>query len=132
MATTIGGDHVSQTNRSAATPYVITWTSNASGAYSETIAIRSPGELAEVDFVPGSPAPTANYDIVLNDERGVDVLSGQGANLSDTTPYVVAPGIAVKDGTTTSVGYRFVAGNLSLAITNAGASKQGTIVLWVR
>lgn len=132
MATTIQQNHESQTNRAALTRYVISWTSDGSQAYAETIAIQSPGELIAVTFDPGTPAPTANYDVVLTDSEGVDVLAGQGANLSDTVSTMVCPGIPVKDGTTTSVGPRPVYGNLSLAISNAGASKAGTIVLWVR
>lgn len=132
MATSIGGDHVSRTNRSAMQPITVTWTSTSGGTYSETIAIPAPGELVSVKFVPGSPAPTDLYDVTITDAYGIDVLSGQGANLSTSTASEVCPGIPVKDGTTTSVGPRPVWGNLTLSISNAGASKAGTIVLVVR
>lgn len=132
MATTVQQSHVSGVSRSALTRYLIDWESTAGGSYTDTITLQAAGELIAVSFGPGSPAPDANYDVVITDEEGVDILAGQGANLSATVSTMVTPGIPVKDGTTTSVGCRPVMGDLSLSITNAGASKQGKIVLWVR
>jgi hypothetical protein len=134
MPTTVLQPHVSQVNRSALTRYVTAWTSNASGAASESVELIQPGELVGVTFVPGTSGsqPTDAYDVTANDAYGVDALSGQGANLSNATATMVAPTIPAKDGTTTSTAPRPVDGTLTVAVTNAGNTKSGTVVLWVR
>lgn len=59
------------------------WTSSAGGAYSQASVKRS-GTIERVVIDPGATAPTALYDIALNDEDGNDVLQGMGQNLSAT------------------------------------------------
>lgn len=44
--------------------------------------------LVEVLYNHGSPAPTDNTDVVLNDANGVDLLGGAGANIIDATTHV--------------------------------------------
>jgi hypothetical protein len=134
MPTTIIQPHVSQVNRSALTRYVTTWTSNSSGAASESVELNQPGELIGVTFVPGTSGsqPTNAYDVTANDAYGVDVLAGQGANLSNATATMVQPTIPAKDGTTTSTSPRPIDGAITVAVSNAGDTKGGTIVFWVR
>lgn len=134
MATTVTSKHVSQVNEAVVRRYTVDWTSASDGTYSEAINSGETiaGEIVRVVFNPGSTAPTANYDITITDAQGFDVLAGQGANLSATDTTNVAPGVPVKDGTTTSVGPMIVCDVLTLSITNAGASKNGTVVLYVR
>lgn len=43
------------------------------------------GRLIGLHTNPGSPAPTANYDITLIDGDGIDRLQGVGANRSTST-----------------------------------------------
>ena len=109
----------------------LAWTSAADGSASGDTPSLS-GELMKVVFDPGSAAPTANYDITLNDANGFDVLAGFGANLSATVTTQLKPGIAFKDGTTTSVAPTVIDGVLTLAVTNAGDTKSGSVVLYLR
>lgn len=92
------------------------------------------GELQRVAFVPdsGGTQPTNAYDMLLKDEHGVDVLAGQGANLANNANTHVCPGVPLKDGTTTSVRPILLSGVLNLEITNAGDTKGGLVVLYVR
>jgi hypothetical protein len=50
--------------------------------------------LDSVETVPGSPAPTADSDVVVNDEHGLDLLNGNGTDLlNDTAVKAVVPSI---------------------------------------
>lgn len=124
--------------------HVFEWTSDGSGnatlasgvlgsngLISQGAAVS--GAIARVVFIPSATAaPTNLYDVTLTDADGVDVLSGQGANLSDTAAYSVCPGIPLKDGTTTSTILVIVNSVLTLNVSNAGASKSGKVVVYVR
>ncbi len=103
------------------------WLSDAStGAVSGVLTKVLSGIIDRVTFVPdgGGTAPTALYDVVLNDTEGFDVLNGKGANLSATV--------------TTSVSPAFTGGNLSvegvldLVVSNAGNAKGGKVFIYVR
>ena len=63
-----------------------TCTADASdGSYPETeTAAKISGNLMALETNPGATAPTANYDIVLDDAQGHDVLEGTGANRHTT------------------------------------------------
>ena len=74
---------------------------------------------------PGATAPTANYDIVLTDEDGLDALSAGGANRHTSTTEAFVPLVST---TQPSV----VCGATTLAITNAGNAKVGTFKLYIR
>ena len=54
------------------------------------IATKISGKLLALETNPGATAPTANYDIVLNDADGIDVLGGAGANRHTTSSEKVA------------------------------------------
>lgn len=113
--------------------HVFEWTSDGSGNATVVSEVGISGAIARVVFIPSaSAAPTANYDATLTDADSVDVLSGQGTNLSDTVSYSVCPGIPLKDGTTTSTILVIVNSVLTLNITNAGAAKSGKVVVYVR
>jgi hypothetical protein len=90
------------------------------------------GEIQRVVIDPQSPAPTDLYDITLTDEDSVDVLAGQGANVSTSATSIVCPGTPLKDGTTVSVRPVVVDGILTLNITNAGNGGAGKVVVYVR
>ena len=53
------------------------------------------GIIIKVETDPGSTAPTANYDIVLNDELGADVMEGELANRSATATQFVRTAVSV-------------------------------------
>lgn len=109
------------------------WLSDASGNVTLPSGLAVSGQIERVVFIPSSSAaPTSLYDVTLTDEDGVDVLAGQGANLSATVKSSVKPGIPLKDGTTTSTVPTVVDGILTLNVSNAGDSKGGTVVVYVR
>ena len=113
--------------------HVFEWTSDGSGNATVVSEFAVSGAISRVVFIPSaSAAPTLNYDVTLTDSDSIDVLSGQGANLSDTASYSVCPGIPLKDGTTTSTLLVIVNGILTLNVSNAGASKSGKVILYVR
>lgn len=70
----------------------ITCTGDASdGSFPQTnLEDAIEGRLLALETNPGATAPTANYDIVINDAEGVDVLQGVGANRHTTTAEKVA------------------------------------------
>jgi hypothetical protein len=82
------------------------------------------GEVLRLVTVPGvAPnAPTDDYDVVVNDEDTTDVLMGAGANRDTANTEQVlgsSLGCVAND-------------KLSLAITNAGDAKKGTVYLYIR
>lgn len=111
------------------------WTSDVSGNVSGNLSPQAvSGEILRVVTVPngGGTVPTANYDVTLLDEHGLDVLNGRGANRSDTNPEQFMPGVTVSDGTNNGAAPVAVSGILELRVANAGAAKGGTVVLYVR
>lgn len=48
------------------------------------------GKLLALETDPGATAPTTLYDLVINDQNGLDVLHGAGANRSATATEKVA------------------------------------------
>ena len=52
----------------------------ADASFPATVLPRIEGRLLALTTNPGSPAPTANYDITLLNQHGADVLQGVGAN----------------------------------------------------
>lgn len=59
----------------------VAWTGDASdGTVPDTSLGVVAGQLERITTNPGSTAPTANYDITVEDEDGLDMLGGAGAN----------------------------------------------------
>lgn len=120
--------------RASVRTYTLDWLSHTDGVVDLDTDVAIVGEILRVTFVPdgGGTAPTNLYDVLLKDAHGIDVLGGQGANLSGTAASSVCPGVALKDGTTTSVVPVAVAGVLNLEVSNAGSGKGGQVILYVR
>lgn len=100
------------------------WTSDdTTGAVSGTTTYPYDGRLIGAITVPsGSAVPSANYDIAVNDADSVDVALGALANRSDTNTEFVA------EASMAGVAHS----KLTIAITNAGNSKQGILYLLIR
>lgn len=133
-----GSVTITAQNQGASLPRVVrkitlAWTSTAGGAVSGTLTNYISGIIARVVFVPGSAGsqPSDLYDATLLDENGLDVLAGQGANLSNATTTHILPGVPFKDGTTTSTAPCWLDDKLELQIANAGNAKSGTVILYV-
>lgn len=101
---------------------LISWTSNSSGAVTLS-GLFLEGLIAKVVFGVGSATPTTAYDVVLNDADSIDVLGGDGANITVTGSVVKVP---VLDSLPA---YTF--GQHTLSITNAGDAKSGTLRIYM-
>ncbi len=120
---------------------LIDWTSDdTTGAVTATTAKIS-GQLLKVVTDPGAAAPTANYDIAITDDESVDVLSGLGgtggtdpslANRHTSTTEVVH--LWAENAATDVVpgSQPYVCSTLAVAVTNAGNSKNGQIIIYYR
>lgn len=99
-------------------------TSDNEGATKQTTYAYD-GLLERVAFIPdpATTTPTTGYDVTITDSDGVDVLAGLGADLAVT-------GTVVK---THANGLTAVAGSkLTLNVSNAGNSKGGIVILYLR
>jgi len=94
------------------------------------------GRLVKAVTVPsGTAAPTDNYDIVLTDEQSLDVLTGVQSTLANrdqtATEQVY---FLVLDAAATPLAqsvHPIVCSTVTIAVTNAGNSKAGTIYLYL-
>jgi hypothetical protein len=99
------------------------WLSTSSGAAGDTTSFTYNGECVRLVTVPSAvTAPTDDYDVVINDDDSTDVLMGAGADRDTAnTEQVLASSLGV------------VANDyLTLAVTNAGNKKLGTVHLYIR
>ena len=110
----------------------ISWTTNASG--DATIDTkRLSGRVVRASFIPsGVDVPTASYTVRINDNDGIDILSGYGlAGLSATNSTTVTP-MAVDSILGQPSSYPFVIdGVLSVTVGSAGANTSGRISLYI-
>lgn len=113
------------------------WVSDdATGAVSGTCK-KIAGSLIKAVTVPsGTAAPTANYDIALTDPNTVDVLGRCIASLANRHTsnveevYCLVSSLAATDPG--GVLHPTVCDPLTFAVTNAGNSKAGKIILYYR
>lgn len=105
--------------------YSLVWVSDANGDVNLHTFELIRGVIYSVKFIPStSSAPTAAYDLVLNDQDGADLLQGTGANLSATAPTTVP--FAARPVLDHASGEK-----VELVVTNAGNAKGGTVVVIV-
>lgn len=99
--------------------YVFAWTSTAGGAVEDNESVEQVADrVLQVETIPSATAaPTADYDVTLEDGNGVDMLQGQGANRSASA----AEGVVFD--TPTIITTRAMV----LKVTNAGNAKSGTV-----
>jgi len=112
--------------------YSIAWTADGSGnVNSNPIALRH-GRLSQIKFVPtnGGTQPSNGYNVSLPDADGVDLLAGQGQNLSNTAAKLCAPVIG---GVSPALFPYFVEDQTAInpTITGAGANANGRIDLYI-
>lgn len=104
----------------------LTCTADASdGSFPSTaLTTKFEGRLLKLVTNPGATAPTDNYDLVLNDQNGADVLQGVGAN-RDTTNTETA--VIVYSGTGTHPAVDD-SDTLTLVITNNSVNSAITVI----
>lgn len=96
------------------------WTSTAGGAAALATAAGYYGRVISFLSDPGATAPTDNYDAVVTDADGYDVLQGAGVDRDTVNTEQGVPPAA-------SVAF----GPLTLTIANAGNAKNGVFVLLI-
>ena len=109
------------------------WSSNASGdASGTTLALT--GQILGIITVPSATAkPTKDYDLYLKGPKDLtckfDAFNGLGLNRSSATTEAFSP--TMNTGT-----YRTQAmpvdGTYTLVVDNAGATKSGTVIMFLR
>lgn len=107
------------------------WTADASAATVPATASTIPidGYVFMVVTNPGATAPTTLYDITLTDSDGVDIMGGELADRHTSNSEQAFP---LMSGSTDFFGGRFVAGVLTLNVTNNSVnSATGTVVIYI-
>jgi len=115
----------------------VEWTSSTGGAsttstadinyMTQTVSDVIKGRyLMQAQTVPdGTDAPTAAYDVAVNDANGEDLFDDGLANRSATAAESVFP---ASDGVNAVVP---IVSDLSIAVTNAGDTKAGKVILFI-
>lgn len=109
---------------------ILDFVANSSGAADRTIGLQ--GRLVKALTNPGSPAPTANYDIYFYDAEDT-ALSLTGTILENrhtTTTEAVYPLVAGAGGTVTAVPPVAV-GNYVFTVANAGSGGAGRVIIYL-
>jgi hypothetical protein len=103
------------------------WTSAAGGQADATTTRLYTGRIEAIVFTPGTgpTQPSDAYDVLLLDGNSLDVLAGNGADVSNAAPVVKVPGTATAPGAV-------VGSALTLGITNGGDAKTGSIAVFIR
>lgn len=106
-----------------------TWTGDATnGSVPATACDSIDGYVIMAITNPGTPAPTNDYDIALNDADGIDVMGGKLADRDTAGSEQAIPLLA----DTAHYGNRWVSGTLTMAITNQSvASAEGALTVYV-
>lgn len=114
---------VSENRHGSVRKIIFDWTSSAGGAADATTTYPYNGRIIGLTTIPdGVAAPTDNYDVALTDADGHDMLLGAGTNRDTANTEHVAEG-----------SLSGVAGSaITLAVTNAGSAKKGTVIVWIR
>jgi len=106
------------------------WTSSTGGAATDTTDVSYDGLVYRVIIAPGSSAstPSAGYDVAINDDDGYDILNGLGTNSSTgtTAHYGVSTGGYSKSPISA------VSSKLNLAVSDAGSSNTGEVIVYIR
>ena len=107
--------------------YKITWawtSDDATGAVT-CEAVKVKGRVQRCVTNPGATAPTADYDIVINDEDGVDVMQGELTDRHTSASEQAWPLVGTLPVEV------LVLGDLTPVVSAAGNSKIGEIILYV-
>lgn len=97
------------------------------------------GELIKIVTDPGSPAPTANYDVILTDDEGVDLsihmddvaIAALIARHTTTTEETYLP-LEDTAGTARISAWPVICGPLTVSLANAGNAKATQVIIYYR
>lgn len=99
------------------------WLSSAGGAADATSTYAYDGQILAVVTIPdGAPTqPDDNYDVVLQNSLGIDLLAGTGLNRDETNTEVLTSGLIPVS-----------ASKLTLGVSSAGAALGGQVIVYIR
>lgn len=120
-------------NRSKMTKVIADWVSDdATGAVTGS-SRKVCGRLVKAVTDPGASAPTDNYDIALTDDASADILANTDATLlnRDTTNSETVDFFLKSAAAAALASHPAVCSTITVAVTNAGNSKNGQLVLYV-
>jgi hypothetical protein len=113
---------------------ILDWTSDDSAGTVTAVTKKITGRLIKTITNPGGTAPSANYDIAITDGEAFDVLTNcQNSLLNRHTSSTEEVYHYLKNADTTPIGiaaFPVVSDILTIAITAAGNSKTGRLVLF--
>ncbi len=113
---------------------IAAWTSDDAAGTVSAATKKISGSLIKGVTDPGTPAPDANYDIAITDDESLDVLAGcqdDLANRHTTTTEEVYFFLLNYDATPIAEAvFPVLSDTLTIAVSNAGNSKQGQIILY--
>jgi len=109
-----------------------TWTSDASGDVNGGATPLISGQIVRVVTNPdGTDAPSANYDIVLNDEDTFDLAQSLLANRHTSNNEEVFPMKEQTVGSTTALVPVLTHSLVDCVVSSAGNAKKGVVhVYW--
>ena len=106
---------------------IVDWESDASGD-ADDVSRKISGTLIKGVTNPGAPAPTDDYDIVITDEAGLNVLGQSVDDLIDRDTATTEE-VYFNIGAASSF-VPVVADLLTFTISNAGNATQGQIIIY--
>ena len=106
------------------------WVSDGDGDASGTTKVIS-GYLLRGVTDPGTTAPTDDYDIVLTDDEGADILGNCLDDLMDRdTADTEIVDFVIYDGQATMAERPCVSSAITITVSNAGDTKEGQVILY--
>lgn len=113
-------------------------TDDATGSVAGTTR-KIVGELIKIVTDPGTAAPSANWDVVLTDEEGVDLsvhlsdaaIAALIARHASNTEETYLP-LEDEAGTARIALWPVVCDKLTITVNNGGNAKNGQIILYYR
>ncbi len=122
----IGTATVTETVHTSVKKIKWVWASSADNQGALKVTTKAyDGLIERAEFIPdsGGTTPSNLYDVTITDSESVDVLAALGADLSNaaTVTKVHSNGLGAVAGSV-----------LTLNVSNAGLSKGGTVILYLR
>ncbi|MBA7544227.1 hypothetical protein ES705_36579 [subsurface metagenome] len=106
------------------------WTSTTGGSVGYTTTESYSGLVYKVIIAPSTSTgyePSTGYDVAINDSDDYDILNGLGTNSSTSTVYY-----GISTGGTAYSPITAVSSKLTLAVSDAGDTKSGEVVVYIR
>lgn len=132
LALAAGSVTVTRANFAKSEVVTINWTADSADGSVPDTTLGLYGTCVKIVTNPGSTAPTANYDMVINDpEATVDALAGALANRHTSNTEQVYPTIAGSPGTVSAVS-PFLTGTYTFSLSNNSVnSATGKVVIYL-